>query len=246
MPEETFKPNKINVRASILLLKRREHDDVDLDDKYDVTFVDMESLGYEPSGEAIRGFDFEALLHDLEKKIFDVSLGSPRAGDHWRAFEVPVDNIRDADAFRLDLKYWEPETCEKIQKLHSDGAATLKSLNKIPTRRGRSPSADSYVDEKDGFAFVVKAGSNITKFGELLVEGDFIEKSVYDEMSDVHLQQGDVLIASTGTGTLGKACVYNSNWPAIADGHVTIVRVDSKQIDPYYLADYIRVGGGAI
>src|SRR5262249_53855910 len=50
----------------------------------------------------------------------------------------------------------------------------------------------------------------------------------------------------TGTGTLGKACVYDSDWPAIADGHVTIVRVKPNQVDPYYLADYLRVGAGAI
>jgi len=27
---------------------------------------------------------------------------------------------------------------------------------------------------------------------------------------------------------------------------VTVVRVDPKQVNPYYLADYLRVGGGAI
>ncbi|MGQ0742049.1 MAG: hypothetical protein ACT4OG_07110 [Alphaproteobacteria bacterium] len=119
-------------------------------------------------------------------------------------------------------------------------------MNKIETRRGKSPKAETYVDEKDGFALVVKAGSNITKFGELLVEGDFIEKAIYDEMEPFHLKKGDVLIASTGTGTLGKACVYDSNWPAMADGHVTIVRVNPKEVNPYYLADYLRAGGGAI
>jgi type I restriction enzyme M protein len=79
-----------------------------------------------------------------------------------------------------------------------------------------------------------------------LVEGDYIEKAIYDEMEAVHLQKGDVLLASTGTGTLGKACVYNSKWPAIADGHVTIIRADQSQVNPYYLADYLRAGGGAI
>ena len=53
-------------------------------------------------------------------------------------------------------------------------------------------------------------------------------------------------MASTGTGTLGKACVYDSKWPAIADGHVTVIRVDQKKVYPYYLADYLRAGGGAI
>lgn len=93
---------------------------------------------------------------------------------------------------------------------------------------------------------MVKAGSNISKFGELLVEGDFIEKAVFDEMETHHLQQGDVLLSSTGTGTLGKACVYESKWPAVPDGHVTVIRVDKSKVDPHYLADYLRVGAGAL
>jgi type I restriction enzyme M protein len=148
-------------------------------------------------------------------------------------------------AFRLDLKYWEPQIREMVGTLKAGGAVLMKSLNKIATRRGKSPKAESYVDEKDGYALVVKAGTNITKFGELLEEGDFIEKAVYDDMKAVHLEKGDVLLASTGTGTLGKACVFDSKWPSIPDGHVTFIRVDSKQIDPYYLADFLRAGSGA-
>jgi type I restriction enzyme M protein len=246
LPEETFKPNKINVRSSVLLLRRYEHDDVDLEKNYGVTFVDVESLGYQGSGEPIRGFDFEGFLNDVEKGALDASVGSPRCGAHWRAFEVQMQEIKDDCAFRLDLKYWLPDTCRKVEDLRKSGAVAIKTLNEIATRRGKSPKAELYVDEKDGFALVVKAGSNITKFGELLVEGDFIEKAVFDEMAEFHLVKGDVLIASTGTGTLGKACVYDSEWPAVPDGHVTVVRVDPKQVNPYYLADYLRVGGGAI
>jgi type I restriction enzyme M protein len=36
------------------------------------------------------------------------------------------------------------------------------------------------------------------------------------------------------------------NGQAVADGHVTVIRVDPKQVNPYYLADYLRVGAGAI
>jgi type I restriction enzyme M protein len=44
LPDETFKANKINVRASILLLRRYESDDVDIENNYWVRFIDVESL----------------------------------------------------------------------------------------------------------------------------------------------------------------------------------------------------------
>lgn len=245
LPEETFKPNKINVRSSILLLQRYDHDDVDLENSYPVTFVAVDGLGYVGSGEPIRGFDFDALLSSIEAGAMNTSAGSPRSSSDWHAFDVDSQRFKEGDAFRLDLKYWEPDTCNKIETLAKSGAASIKGLNTIQTRRGKSPKAETYVDEKDGYALVVKAGSNITKFGDLLLEGDYIEKAVYDEMGAVHLQKGDVLLASTGTGTLGKACVYDSKWPAIADSHVTIIRADKSKVNPYYLADYLRAGGGA-
>ena len=130
-----------------------------------------------------------------------------------------------------------------------------ENLNTIETARGISPSSEYYVDEKDGFALVVKAGSNISRFGKILItpDSDWIEKSLYDEYvqrSEDNMEnrnivkKGDVLLASTGEGTLGKCCVYDKDIPAIADGHVTIIRVDKKIIDPYYLTDYLRCGFG--
>jgi type I restriction enzyme M protein len=117
-------------------------------------------------------------------------------------------------------------------------------LNTIKTDRGISPSADLYVDEQDGYALVVKAGSSISRYGELLTNGDYIEKDLYDEMASAHVFDGDVLLASTGDGTIGKCCVYRSKKPAIADGHVSIIRPDPKKINPEYLCDYLRVGFG--
>ena len=51
-----------------------------------------------------------------------------------------------------------------------------------------------------------------------------------------YLQDGDVLVNSTGTGTLGRAAVFNETGEHIADTHVTIVRLDQTQCDPRYLA----------
>lgn len=140
--------------------------------------------------------------------------------------------------------------------MKQDNYPTIKSLNLINTSRGISPNSDCYVDEKDGYALVIKAGSSISRFGELIIDSnsDWIEKNIYDEYlqraEELNenrniVKNGDVLLASTGDGTLGKCCVYDKKFPAIADGHVTIIRVDKKVIDPYYLADYLRCGFGA-
>ncbi|MBZ5524585.1 MAG: type I restriction endonuclease subunit M, partial [Acidobacteriia bacterium] len=65
------------------------------------------------------------------------------------------------------------------------------------------------------------------------------------------LEDGDVLVASTGDGTLGKCGVFRlkehggAQLSAVADGHVTIIRVDQETIYPEYLCDYLRKGFGA-
>lgn len=245
LPEDTFKPNKINVRASVVLMQKWKHPDIDLDNDYKVTFIDLQSLGYYGSGDPIRGFNLETVLDEIEGQALDQSSGVQRIGANWSAFDVSIDKIREDGSFRLDLKYWLPDVVNKIDALRKSGAQTIKDINLIETKRGKSPNADDYVGKQDGYAAVIKAGTCITKFGDVILGSDFIEKNIFDEMPSAHITKGDILIASTGTGTLGKAGVYEIDMLAVADGHVTIVRVDPKAIDPHYLSDYLRVGVGA-
>lgn len=255
LPSETFKPNKINVRASVLYMTRREQPDSDYDDSYAVAIGSIDSLGYQGSGDKIRGFDQERLFDEIGKRFLKQGSSSKRSGYHWKAFDVKAKQIAADPTFRFDFKYWEPATRSQIGTLIRSGSPTIEDINTIPTLRGTSPPAESYVDANEGYAVVLKAGSSITKFGRLDVEGaDYIEKNLYDdyvEKADKSgkngclVQTGDVLLASTGDGTLGKACVYDLDMPAIADGHVTIIRVNRKKIDPYFLADYLRSGFGA-
>jgi type I restriction enzyme M protein len=241
LPEVTFKPNKINVKSSVLYLKRLTEEDVDQEAKYDVTFLDIKDRG---SGDPIRGFDEPAVMAEIEKHV---KSGNPKPGEgrYWSAFKVNIGDIYSDPTSRLDLKYWEPQVRSAIGSLKGRGSPSLNSLATVEIRRGRSPSADTYVDEADGYALVVKAGTNISKYGGLVETGDFIEKQVYEDMPEVHLQDGDILFASTGTGTLGKCCVFRSKKPAVADGHVTIIRMNQEKISPEYICDYLRLGFGA-
>lgn len=293
LPSETFKPNKINVKCSLLYLEKREVPDVDLEDNYLITICKLLSLGYSGAGDTIRDFEFERLLKEIGNDLLDCPHKGMREGYMWRAFSLDSSAIAEDATYRFDYKYWDIEILDKLKELISAGNPTINELNLLETCRKSSPSSNNYVDKRDGYAIVVKAGSSISKLGEFVLEdSDWIEKSLYDEycenekqyyelckkqieqeysliiehqsskkeaerlqlemeekIKEIRLKtniikKNDVVLASTGEGTLGKACVYDQDFPAIADGHVTIIRVDDSVIDPYYLADYLRKGFG--
>jgi type I restriction enzyme S subunit len=53
-----------------------------------------------------------------------------------------------------------------------------------------------------------------------------------------YLVQGDILINSTGNGTLGRVGYFTSgpdHVPCVADGHVTVARADRRAAEPRYL-----------
>ena len=55
-----------------------------------------------------------------------------------------------------------------------------------------------------------------------------------------YLKKGDLLWNSTGTGTIGRACLYKDEFPqAVVDSHVTIVRADQRAIEPRYLRLFV-------
>lgn len=243
LPEVTFKPNKINVRSSVLHLARRSQPDEDFSESYAVRFLDLRTLGYAGSGESLRGFDEAKLMEDIENFL----RGSEDSADYaeWRSFSVGVENIVNDKTCRIDLKYWDPAVMKSLETLSQTDAPSMAALVTDPVVRGVSPPQEAYVDRRDGYALVIKAGTNISKFGEIILDGDYIEKNIFEEFAKAALKKGDVLLSSTGTGTLGKAAVFREDIPAIADGHVSIIRVDQSKVYPEFLCDYLRHGFGS-
>ena len=95
LPSETFKPNKINVRSSVLYMEKRENPDVDFEDNYNITFCKLDSLGYVGSGDKVRGFDSQRLYSEMACQVMDSTIAvsythllhCPRTGlllgHHW-------------------------------------------------------------------------------------------------------------------------------------------------------------------
>lgn len=65
-----------------------------------------------------------------------------------------------------------------------------------------------------------------------------------DRSNITPLEEGDILINSTGTGTLGRMSIFfpeNINNVYVADSHVTVVRFDRNKVIPEYVLHLFKV-----
>jgi len=103
----------------------------------------------------------------------------------------------------------------------------LKTVTQL-VNRGNSPE---YVDE-----------SSVKVINQACIQwsGLNLENIKFQKDQDVSqwkglLFPGDLLINSTGTGTLGRLALFKEQGNFIADGHVTIIRVNHQIVDYRYL-----------
>jgi type I restriction enzyme S subunit len=109
---------------------------------------------------------------------------------------------------------------------------TPKKLKYIADQIARG-DAPSYVDESEVLAINQACVSP---------RGLVIEKAKFHDPDDTMrigawLKTGDILINSTGTGTLGRVGYVDEGFPknSFADGHVTIVRDSKERFVPRFL-----------
>ena len=106
--------------------------------------------------------------------------------------------------------------------------------------RGKSPKYSE--DDKTYPVFAQKC--NLKDGGISLEQARFLDPSTINKWNEVYkLQTGDILVNSTGTGTVGRTRLFNTNclgnYPfVVPDSHVSVVRV-VKSICPQYVYAYI-------
>jgi len=129
-------------------------------------------------------------------------------------------------------------------KLINNFAKKFKTTNMTsalqkPIIRGDQPD---YVDS--GEVIVIKTIDMKNKFIDLdnclRVSEDF-----YNNHQNAQIQRGDIIIASTGYGSMGKVDIFESDDNAVVDGHISILRVNDDY-DPYFLTFFLRSPLGQI
>ncbi len=240
LPDVTFVPNKINVRSSVLLMTRKPNEDAV--QEYPIRMIDLQNVSYDSMGEEDATTPIEDIIHLVHSRWDDmasIQLSLDDTGGIFRSYPLQLSMVVAENEARLDFKYYDPAVCSFIDDLRKAGALNLEELRlkTEPIIRGKSPAKAEYNADMTSEVEVIKAG-NIGKSG-IVGNRDIIPENVYDRLKTAQLHRNDLLIASTGEGTLGKATVYDSDVKALADGHVTIVRLDDR-ISPEYGAWYLR------
>lgn len=114
----------------------------------------------------------------------------------------------------------------------------LKKLSEVSqyVQRGKSPK---YAIKSD---FVVINQKCIRWYCLDLAFAKYVfEDQIHLYSNDRFLRKGDLLWNSTGTGTIGRACLFNSaegSKSYVVDSHVTVIRV-CEDLLPEYLLNYL-------
>lgn len=170
----------------------------------------------------------------------------------------------DEDGEKIHI--FEPEFHQKIYVDACESAAKTRGafqlgdpgiVERYPNRGSQPEYADDDNDpstiiyrgmvRNDGCIVTDEDTDNICALKSVSIRWGFVDfgvarsvsKDFFDKKKTRNAaKQGDILINSTGDGTIGRAAVYNRNHAALVDGHITIVRLQDKEL-AWFTAAYL-------
>ena len=136
-------------------------------------------------------------------------------------------------ARRLDAEFFQPKFDALQTKIQDDGSSkTLVELcGKIS--RGKQPS---YAES--GLHVI---NSKHVNGGEVRFTDNRYAES---DKRGIVIKKGNVLINGTGVGTIGRSAPYLEAFDSLPDNHVTVLKVNEREIDPIYLSTFLNSVAG--
>ena len=112
--------------------------------------------------------------------------------------------------------------------------ARLKDLAIKEIKRGKSPK---YADDSNVYVFAQKCNVKLGRIDISLAK--FLDMKTFDKYPvEEYMTDGDIIINSTGNGTLGRIGIFHdsdriNNFVIVPDSHVTIIRAGNQMIEDY-------------
>lgn len=158
-----------------------------------------------------------------------------KISDHPRELYYFEDLSQLGTSRRYDPEHFQPMYKRLREQLKIKGHMTIYDIA-LKVNRGLQPT---FVENGD---VAVIDSKSIRSQGVVVDEDECTSMDIYSDPknSKAIVKCGDVLLNSTGVGTLGRASFYQENKPAMADNHVTIIKTDEAKCQPVYLSLFLN------
>ncbi|VVB74116.1 Type I restriction modification DNA specificity domain protein [uncultured archaeon] len=201
-----------------------------------VNMIELQALKLEEDEENIRRESDSLLLGEME-------LNSTRQNKYFfktgegKSVCFYIFSNELSDRMNYLFYHFDYTILQKLQERYE--TEKLGCVCSEPIKKGEQP-----IYSENGEIAVIKTinlkNSYIDYKNCLKVSRDF-----YDSVPHAQIRKGDILIASTGHGSLGKVDVYDRDDPAIASVDLVILRL-LPAYDPYFITYFLRSHLGAV
>ncbi|GAB6928234.1 N-6 DNA methylase [Paenibacillus sp. JCM 10914] len=261
LPKSAFAPNKINVKTSILYLKKKNSDyPEDILQDYPVRMIQMTQVGYNKKGDIVspKIEEISKVMKDRWNELSTANLTLEQTGGYFESYPLSISEVLSIKNLniRIDYKYHDPLVLEAIQQLVDNGAQKFSVIcnptdldeyenilrrdgNPVLLKRGKTPVKANY-NAIGSNVRMIKAG-NIGKTGPQEGAGiDYVTEELANNYKSYRTKLNDVLLASTGEGTLGKSLLVKKDLVGgLVDSHVTIIRLKEEVLRKQLLPDFV-------
>lgn len=179
----------------------------------------------------------------VDTKTLGISLSSSR-GIYTNSQGYTILSVRSEDLENnWDVRIYTAKYKKNINFLLKSKykLVTLKEIvaDREEVHRGVTPKYT-----KDGIPVIKTANLQSNEISPL--EKAYVSQSFFSNNPRGQIKNNDILISSTGMGSIGKIALFNSNEKALADNHISIIRVNTSLIKPLFLALFLRTERGLL
>lgn len=233
LPRTTFYHTGAAAKSSILLLRKRDNPS---HVHHSISMADLES-----SEPLVTGLDrlVESLAAFTGRTETPVS---PISSPPWLVY--PISGLSPGD--RLDPAYYHPRYMENLRVLRGiPGTVTFGDLIEFTTYG--QVGAREYT--QSGVRLLTPANLRTTGDGyavgvDMRSPKRYVPDGSWNDPPRSRLRKGDLLLANSGVGCIGRVAVFFSDEPCNISQHINLVRV--KGIEPEYLAVYLQTRFGRL
>lgn len=242
LPQWSFFEAGSNVKTSILLLVKKA---VPSEDQPYTFYARSENIGY----------DIEHQMKQDESKN-DLPLIRDTYFEYKKTGKVPEYSRQDFSSRskffvkklsygirRIDFEWFDPrheEMDEQLERLGKKEGYKLETIGDLVSRNVceiiKGKTSGLYVSQG---VPIIKV-RNVTNEG-IIWKTSFVLKDFLDSNPRSHLKLKDILVTSTGVGTIGRITLLDKDISCMTDGHVTTLRIlNEKEILASFLVHYLR------